>query len=351
MNKLMKVIVFVMVLVFVICSFISVMSAYAETCNIKMATLTTDQGSMLTDIQYKELVKNVTDIVLIPNKVTTGEDESEYIKVLAPKVIDLINKLYNAKGSIKIWLGTPCPTDKYLVNNPDRAKIIYEYITFIRDQIGPEKWENINIYMNHESIFGRIGISVYQHEVNGFNYERNIYITLMSDLSKKIHEELGKKFLWIPYYGYGVNTETVIKKVAAVADLSIFDYLLIQPHYYFDNSCKSALNGVYESVVRQKVCFDDGKIVYRPESSFLKNGSKTIIGFEMESSLILIYPKNANYSEYKLRYDDYVSKFEKIKDEYPSAFYWSFSFDSKDSTKNDSINVIRKIIQPFYSSK
>lgn len=47
--------------------------------------------------------------------------------------------------------------------------------------------------------------------------------------------------LWIPYYGYGSNDNATINSIGYVANkTNIFDYVLLQSHYYFQESADYA---------------------------------------------------------------------------------------------------------------
>lgn len=176
--------------------------------------------------------------------------------------------------------------------------------------------------MNEEAVYGSVDYN---------NIMGNATIKLMNDLSYRVHTNLSKKFLWIPYYGFGSDPATIIKNIGYVSDKStIYDYVMIQSHYYFDSTVQSNLDGVFYSVNSQSVSYRDGVIVTPKTSS-------TIIGVEMEFDWHIV-PPNA-YADYQSRYNEYVSKFSGFKCFYPFAFYW-------DGTLTSALN---SLINPFYN--
>jgi len=310
MNKHFKRFTSFFVVVFLLLGFLSVQSVFAATDSSKMITLTVGQCQTFTDSDWAALGNSsVTDFVIIPALASSyGSTETGYKTQLAPIVINAINKLVTYRSTAKIWIGTPGIASSNYGIASTSLNPFYNYITYIQAQIGTTKWSNNirGVYMNEEAVYGTVDYS---------NIMANACIALMNNLSYRVHTNLVKKFLWIPYYGYGSDPATIIKNIGYVADkYTIFDYVIIQPHYYFDSTVQSNLNGVYYSVNAQKVCYRDGVAV------IASKGSSTIIGVEMESSWRLEYPYT--YPDYKSRYDEYVSKFSEFKGTYPFAFYW-----------------------------
>lgn len=279
------------------------------TGNINGITLTVGQAKALTSDDWKALADSkVTDVVIIPSAVEDyGSTETGYKSQLAPLVVDAINQLVMRRRTAKIWIGTPGITSKDYAIASTSADPFYNYIKYIRDRIGTSKWSNNirGIYMNQESVYGTVDYS---------DIMSNPTVRLMSELSVKIHKTLKKEFLWIPYYGYGSDPANIIKNIGYVTDLTnIFDYVVIQPHYYFDGAVKVNLDGVYYCVKKQNVCFRDGKPVTAKKS-------KTLIGPEMELDWHIVMPNN--YPNQLGRYLDYVAKYAEFKSAKPVVFYW-----------------------------
>ena len=115
----------------------------------------------------------------------------------------------------------------------------------------------------------------------------------------------GTQFMWCPYYGYGDNAATIIKKIGHVADkVQIFDYVILQPHVIFDASTTNGnLNGVKYSVDRNKVCYRNNVNVIASKVS------TTQIGYEME-----FLNNNSVFDDYRSTFASYKNK--------PWMFYW-----------------------------
>ncbi|MDP4185427.1 MAG: DUF4855 domain-containing protein, partial [Bacteroidota bacterium] len=275
------------------------------TGNIHGITLSIGQTQTLSTDDWKALAASkVTDIVIIPAAVENyGSTESGYKTQLAPLMINAINQLVMRNSKSKIWIGTPGVTSKDYSIASTSDDPFFNYIKYIKDQIGTSKWTNNirGIYMNQESVYGT---------VDYLNPMDNATIKLMSDLSTQVHSILKKEFLWIPYYGYGSDPATIIKNIGYVADkYSIFDYVVIQPHYYFDGTVKTNMDGVYDCVKNQNVCYRDGTPVITPKIS------KTAIGPEMELDWHIVPPNN--YTDQLNRYLETVTRYTEFKDTEP----------------------------------
>ncbi|GKX67620.1 DUF4855 domain-containing protein [Inconstantimicrobium mannanitabidum] len=304
---------------------LSCKKAFASTGAPKMITLTVGQCDSFTDADWQALRNsNCTDFVIIPALAGNyNSDEAGYENQLAPKVINAINKLATTMSWANIWIGTPGIGYSNCSIASSSLNPFYNYITYVKNQISSSIWNNNvrGIYMNEESVYGSVDYS---------NLGSNSTIKLMNDLSYRVHNYLGKSFLWIPYYGYGSSPATIIKNIGYVADrTSIFDYVIIQPHYYFDSTVQSNLAGVYYSVQNQAICYRNGVAVTQKTSN-------TIIGVEMESDWHILSPNS--YSDFLGRYNEYVSEFSTFAGVYPLAFYW-------DTNLQKSLN---ERINPFY---
>lgn len=250
----------------------------------------------------------VTDFIIIPKEAAAyGASETGYKANLAPVIINVVNQLVTRKASAKIWIGTPGITSLNFEIASESIDPIYKYLAYMREQLGSAKWsKNIGgVYMNQEAVYGTMNYS---------DMYANSCVKLMSDLSIRVHSLLNTKFLWIPYYGFGTNYADLIKKIAYVANKSdIFDYVVIQPHYYFDETVPGNLNGVQSSVKKQSICDREGV-------ELIAKTSKTIIGAEMELSWRVVPPNN--YTEYVTRYNQYLNSFTEFRNEKPIIFYW-----------------------------
>jgi hypothetical protein len=285
------------------------------------------QANTFTDDDWQALANSaVTDFIVIPKDAGQyGANETGYKTQLGIFMVNVINQLVTRKSTAKIWIGTPGLSSLNYTTASSSLDPIYNYLNFVRDQVGTSIWNtNIGgIYMNMESIYGTVDYT---------NILANPCIKLMSDLSSRIHNNLKTKFLWIPYYGYGSNPDEIIKRMAYVTNKStIFDYVVIQPHYYFDESVAVNLSGVKHSISKQAICYRDGLVV-------IPKLSKTVIGAEMELSWRVVPPNN--YTDFLNRYNEYVSSFAEFKGTYPIIFYWDGTLQ----------NVLTGRINPFFNN-
>ena len=266
----------------------------------------------------------LTDFIIIPKDAASyGSNEAGYKSQLGVFMVKVINQLITHKSTAKIWIGTPgISSVNYSIANSNLDPI-YNYLNYVRDQVGTSVWANNigGVYMNEESVYGPVDYN---------NINANPCIKLMNDLSTRVHNNLNTKFLWIPYYGYGSDPAEIIKRIAYVTSKStIFDYVVIQPHYYFDGSVASNLTGVKYCISKQSVSYRDGLEV-------TPKVSKTVIGPEMELDWHIVPPNN--YSDYLDRFDKYAATFGEFKGAYPIIFYWDGSLQ----------NALVKRINPFF---
>lgn len=205
----------------------------------------------------------------------------------------------------------------------------YNYVLDVKSRIGNTMWTNNvqGIYMNQEAIYGAVDYSY---------LTKNAEIKLMNDLSYRVHTNLGKKFIWAPYYGYGTNAGEVIKRMGYVANkTNIYDFILIQPHYYFDATVQSNLDGVYYSVQKQAVTYRDGVVV-------VTKTSNTAIGIDMEGDHHL--RNTSQCPEWFKRYNEQINKFQGFRGKIPFTFYVGYGVDG-----SDLVVLTENYVDPFYA--
>ncbi|QNK56985.1 DUF4855 domain-containing protein [Paenibacillus sp. PAMC21692] len=257
------------------------------------------------------LAAGVTDFVLLGGSYQVYQDsESSYKTQLAVSMANTASLIIQRSSLARIWIGTPgldstTPTSSF----GTRLTPFKNYLAEVKTLMGATNWNNNiqGIYMNGEAIYPA---------VNYANLLANPQIALYKNLSTYIHDTLGKEFLWIPYYGYGANAAEIIKRIGYVTNStfggeSIFDIVLLQPHYYFDSTVQSNLNGVKHSVNNQAISYRDNVIV-TPRGT----GATVRIGIEME-----IDTNYASNTAYQGRYAEYVSAFSTYLGAQPFAYY------------------------------
>jgi hypothetical protein len=283
------------------------------------------QAEVFTASDWQALANSsLTDFVIIAKDASVyGSGEAGYKSQLAPFMANIVNQIVSRKSSSKVWIGTPGLSSLNYNLAASSLEPIYNYLTQVRTLVGSTIWDkNIGgVYMNMESVYGSVDYS---------NILANSCIKLMSDLSARVHTSLKTKFLWIPYYGYGADPSEVIKRIGYVSNKSgIYDYVVIQPHYYFDAAVGVNLAGVKNCIINQAITYRDGTIV-------TPKASQTVIGVEMELDWHVVPPNN--YADFLGRYNEYVSSFTTYRGLFPILFYWDGTLQ----------NALSGRINPFF---
>ncbi len=300
-------------------------SVSGEVSPIRGACIFAGQAEAFTDADWQALANSgLTDFIIIPKEAGHyGATEAGYKTQLAPFMAGVIHQLVTRRGTARIWIGTPGISSLNYTISGSSLEPVYNYLDDVRNRVGAAVWANNigGVYMNMESIYG---------EVDYHDLRANPCIRLMEDLSVKVHKRLKVKFLWIPYYGYGPNADEITKRIGYVANKqTIFDYVVVQPHYYFDGNAAENLEGVKSSTSNQAISYPDGFMVTPKTSS-------TVIGPEIELSWRIVPPNNDQ--DYLRRYEEYLSRFSEFKDIYPIIYYW-------DGALKD---VLQYRIDPFF---
>ncbi len=233
-----------------------------------------------------------TDFVFIPEPVEKVEKDS--CKNLCESIKNLLKK----KSDSKIWIGTL----EIHANNSSTVAVkqITNFLDEVKNNLGSDSWSKVaGIYMNQESIYAS---DITYNKIDFFTHREVDRIKSIKDYITKNYS--GKKFLWIPYYEYGTNEEVkkrIVSNIAYLSDIqTIFDYVIIQPHYFFYNEGTSDvdnLKAIAESTLKNAVYNKQLKQIISPKTS------KTEISFEMECG-IGDFRKNA--SESIKRYAEYI---------------------------------------------
>ncbi len=260
-----------------------------------------DQGDFL---EMKR--SGITDYIIVSLD-DFDHSKDNYITKLIPRTFYTMLRITQEIPDANIWIATPHMTSMTHPYYFDTAlDKVYDYILEIEKSF-PIIWENNikGVYLNTEAVIG---------EVDYQNIYDNYSLSFMNDLSFRVHEYLDKQLMWIPYYGYGENAAEVIKKLGFVANTTpIFDIILIQPHYYFDESVKENFDAIFYSILRQEICYRNLVPVIERTS----NATATI-GFLNEVSSMVT---NDSTGVYAKRYQLYKFYFTGLRNLYPSGYY------------------------------
>ncbi len=259
---------------------------------------------------------------------------------------DMAKRLYLMYGK-QVWIGTPGVG--YSVTY---SKTVFEEVgrrmTYFIDNIITE--------------FGRIGLNfntvvkgIYMHDEEilhpfttstpiSSNWQVNMFQTVSNYAASK-----GKKMLWSPYW----NTEYLERAACIIHRTNIFDYVVVQPSYYFSPNFGNELScgALRKAIAIQRLCYSNGMPILH-ESAI--TCTKTVIGCQME----IDYRYNTD-TAYKTRYNTYEEVFNQsygAYNKYPANFGFYFGcpyapgiFEPNEETKvNNGYNVVKAVVNNFF---
>lgn len=202
----------------------------------------------------------VNEFVITGGNSLSGKNN---VTAYVQELINLAKRVQSLTGK-KVWFGTPRQSDPTssgtLVSASDAAAtnvntFIDTLKTNVITQLGSAFWNNyvVGFYVNHEHI--RHSGDLYGQDVSVNSPSSHPQIRMFQTISNKIHS-LNKKILWVPYFGYGPTYQKTIESIGIVANrTNIFDYVLLQPHYYFqpNTDIRENLLAIRESIRLNKV--------------------------------------------------------------------------------------------------
>jgi len=245
----------------------------------------------------KEEYSNRMDLIM--NGSARGLDflVDEYIKNM--------NTVLSANSKAKIWFSFP---DIDVLPLSDRYSAVYEQHIYkaLKSKISATVWkENIaGFYYACEGI-----VQWYTpFNTNNTTDFNNAIVKNMRYLSNVVHAD-GKRFMWIPYYRSSAS-HSGAERIGHVANKTdIFDYVIMQPNYYFNEK-----EAPWMPLV--KASLDSGAVVNY--NKYVVGGtktSKTIVTAELEIDA------RVSQSSFKARYDTYVSNFKPFVGKLPFVYY------------------------------
>lgn len=245
------------------------------------------------------------------------------LKVLADAQVELAERIIDASSSATIWFSFP-----FISFYPcalEYEEPFTDYANYIKSQMSTSDW-NRNVrgfYWATEEIGWSATFT--SSSANNFG---NPHVMLMDAMSDLVKGSYGKEFLWMPYMettaGVGLDKNDV--RVGYVANRStIFDYILLQPGYYFNGNDK------LECLRRSTACATNNKVYFYSASNSYTNsnvvgGSKVSgaadIGVVMEINDAIVYGDDSHpASFYNDTYYECTLKFNPIKSQVPIIFY------------------------------
>lgn len=132
-------------------------------------------------------------------------------------------------------------------------------------------------YIVNEHVDQESGVKLNTSSLTTMKQHPEVYT--FATVSDYVKGTLNKKMLWCPYYGTGVTTNDTINSVGSIANkTNIFDYVFIQPVYYFLRS-----QDIFENLGAIRRSMRDHRVYTR--NGTVVGGSKTSntqIGVQME---------------------------------------------------------------------
>lgn len=262
---------------------------------------------------------------------TKGRNLNEHVRLQ----VEAVHRLVEVDPDIHIWLSFPGVIMHGMVDYYCEAFKTYVF-ELGKKSIPAEIWErNIRGYYYHNEDLVN-DFAVFENDGSYNSDFNNPGVKHIKYLSELVHAE-GKKMLWIPYFRFDRWARTGERMGILANRTDFFDYIVIQPSYFFAPITKANLEVVKESVRRQEVV-DFYGLTFGGEKI-----SKTVIGAEMEiaedDSCSVI-----NRPDQRDRYLAYVEAFKEFVGEYPIIYYAS----TRDSAMSE---AVFNYIKDFYQSK
>ena len=241
-----------------------------------------------TDTQLKKFSK-ATEIVLCTGNTTIYMTSSTERAALASQIADMTYQIKNAIGK-KVWIPTPMINSELasLTEANNAAATILAFMNTVKTSINARFGSTtafntnvIGVYVNKEHITNRVDSTNPIHNLDPASLtsmKKHPDVSLFTQI-RTAATSMALQTLWCPYFGHGSNYAPTINDIGYVANLhTIFDYVYLQPHYYFLKSPDIFKNfgAIRKSCATNRV--HDRDLV--PVGS--QKGSTTKIGVQME---------------------------------------------------------------------
>lgn len=255
--------------------------------------------------------------------ISAGYNISDYVE----DATTLGNRLVEINPDVKLWYSVPGAAQLTALTHLFADSWV-QLVDEVKETLDPDIWKK-NVYgfyySDEDVVTGEYAKFDETKPEENFN---NPDVYAMRQVSDKVHS-YDKNFLWIPY-----SSDTnggIYKNLGYVANKTdIFDTIIIQPSYFFNESLTENPQIIKNCVEKQAVVDEKGEIIGGEKTS------STVIGWEMEIDATDI----AKDSDAEARYQAYVEAFKDFRGIYPTAYYASIV--------TETIDVLDKIAD-FYS--
>ena len=275
-------------------------------------------------------------VIAIDNKTNKIDNYKE--RNMIDDINETVQTIVDTNSEYKVLVSLPAHDVSSKLNVDQLFDEYVSYIKELKRKLGPN-WDSVTgFYYPNEAI--------YFYGTQNYSYSQlknQSQIQLLEKLSEYIKNsddvDGATSFAWAPYYGFGPHREKIVETIAYIVDeTTIFDYVYIQPHYYFDKDYKINLQPIYDSVREGRVYGDGGKLIAK------NHLDKTKIGIQME--IDSGYFTDTGKRE---RYDQTVDKFKELLGE---KGRFSFYMGSKGLINRFNIPYFKEIldkVNEFYT--
>lgn len=247
---------------------------------------------------YRERIERVSDEVSF--------------NMFREKSLNCAKTVWQANPNAKVWFTFPGIehyglAEKFI--NPFKNELVDKLKAALTD----DEWARVaGFYWSTECVV---------NDYTDFDYEDMEYnSTFNNPIVKAIKacsdhvRSYGKKMLWIPYYRHGDWSQGG-KRLGYIANRTdFFDYMVLQPTYYFNEILGANIEAVRKGVEKQAVTDFYGQIFGGEKIS------KTAIGPEMEIEGNKAW-KCIHEPGNEARYMAYVNAYKSFVDEVPIVYY------------------------------
>ena len=300
-----------------------------------------DKNSVMTEYSYTDAqlqgLGGATEFVVTSGNFqnyfdATGAPDSYYLQVYVDRAVKLANRLYNMYGK-KVWIGTPTVGLQNVV--PHTATVYAEVarrMTYFVDNVmvafGGEavfKSRVKGFYMSVEEVYDTFSSISTHPQVSMFQTVSN-YVA-----------RFGMQMMWSPWWG----TRNLENAAQIIHRTNIFDYVFVQPNYYFRDKLpfnfKENCEAVREAVRTQKLCYQN-KLQIIPNAQITCHRAK--IGCQMEID------SNCVEAADRLRYQYYVDVFGGST---KAGTNFGFYFGCPVSASDTGYNAAKAEVSSFFS--